>query len=123
MARVLGRLPAERAAAISQEQRIALAKALEPEYQGQHVIDWRGTFSVPFVHNRLYFAFLAGHDKRHISRGERYFSAWVLTLLLTTMALVITAALLLSLYLAKSALGLDIFPQFSTGIWDWFQSL
>lgn len=123
MARVLGRLPAEQAEAISQEQRIALAKALEPEYQGQHVIDWRSTLSVPFVHKRLYFVFLAGQDKRHISRGERQFSAWVLALLLTTMALSITATLLLCVYLAKSALGIDIFPRFSTGIWDWFLSL
>ncbi|MCG6508060.1 hypothetical protein K6U15_15045, partial [Vibrio parahaemolyticus] len=29
----------------------------------------------------------------------------------------------LALYLLKSAMGIDIFPNYSLGIWDWFKGL
>jgi len=123
LSRVIKRLPADVAEKVSPELLSALATALEPEYQTRHAIDWRGTVPVLFTHKRVYFVFLAGQNRRSISREEREVSAWLLLTLLLAMGLCIFLTILLGLYLFKSEMGIDFFPGFSLGIWDWFRRL
>ena len=47
-----------------------------------------------------------------------------LSLLIKIIAIVIVVLLVtLSLYLIKSAMGIDVFPHFSFGVWDWFKKV
>jgi hypothetical protein len=43
--------------------------------------------------------------------------------LLLTAVLFVTCCVLLTLYMIKSALGIDVFQNFHVGIWDWWLSL
>lgn len=47
----------------------------------------------------------------------------LLTFLLLLGTLFVTCCVLLTLYMIKSALGIDVFQHFHVGIWDWWLSL
>ena len=71
---------------------------------------------------RYYFVFLAGRDRRALSRQqERFFRGTELTFLFGFLGFSALLGLLI-LYLLKSAAGIDLFPNHSLGIWDWFQN-
>jgi uncharacterized membrane protein len=75
------------------------------------------------VRTRIYYVFLMGRNFRELSRKEQLVSAFSIALFT---ALFITFSVLLGLlvlYLIKSALGINIFKDFSFGIWDWFKGL
>lgn len=64
---------------------------------------------------------LAGRNRRTLSDRERKVQRLGVAVFLTAFLLVFTAVDLMVLYLVKSALGIDLLPGFSLGVWDWFQ--
>ncbi|ATX96555.1 hypothetical protein RVV73_001486 [Citrobacter freundii] len=87
----------------------------------RHQIDIRRSF--PFFSKRYYLVFLFGRDLRRQHRQESTLSRMLLTFLLLIAVLFVTCCILLTLYMIKSALGIDVFQNFHVGIWDWWLSL
>ena len=64
---------------------------------------------------------LGGRNRRTLSDRERKVQRLGVAVFLTAFLLVSTAVGLVVLYLVKSALGIDLLPGFSLGVWGWFQ--
>ncbi|MFC3609271.1 3-phosphoshikimate 1-carboxyvinyltransferase [Stutzerimonas tarimensis] len=114
------RLPEDLQNSFTPEQLAALKVAFGARSWGRHKVDLRGTLR--FGRWRYYFVFLAGRNRRDLSRLERDLSRGAKAMMLSLVLLGLLLAGLGLLYLIKSALGIDIFPGFSLGIWDWFRS-
>ena len=119
--KLLSRMPEEVANSFTDEQLTHLLTAVGSRGWGKHKVDFRGTFKLPFYQWRYYYVLLAGRNYRELSRQERRMSLTI-TAIISSLFIIFSATLgLLVLYLVKSALGIDIFPGFSLGIWDWFK--
>lgn len=116
---LVAKLPADSAATFSDEQLMALKTALGGRSWGAHVIDLRWTLS--FWHWHYYFVFLFGRNRRTLTRRERAIQRLALAGMLATFITVSTLFGILVLYLIKSAMGIDLIPGSSLGVWDWFQ--
>lgn len=107
---------------LTQEQKDGVEKAvLAISLGSRHAIDFRRSF--PFFGKRFYLVFLFGRDLRHWHRKESTLSNILIALLLLFVVLFVTCCVLLTLYMIKSALGIDVFQNFHVGIWDWWLSL
>nr|WP_232349049.1 3-phosphoshikimate 1-carboxyvinyltransferase [Neptunomonas qingdaonensis] len=104
----------------TQEQLAALKIAFGARKWGQHPVDLRGTLK--FWRWRYYFVFLAGRNKRDLSRREQDLSRIATAFAVASFLLFATIVGLIVLYLIKSALGIDIFPNYSLGLWGWFKT-
>ncbi|KJH81782.1 3-phosphoshikimate 1-carboxyvinyltransferase [Pseudomonas sp. KSR10] len=113
------RLPEHLRESFSEQQLEGLRSAFATRSWGRHKIDWRGTFSL--WSNQYYFVLVGGRNKRNLSRAQRSLSlaakAGAITLFLMFSVLVG----LVVLYLIKSALGINLLPNYSLGLWDWFK--
>lgn len=116
---LLEKLPAGDRDSFSPEQLQALKIALGGRSWGAHAIDARWTLK--FWHWRYYFVFLAGRNRRELSRREQALSRFAMALFLSVFLVLSTLIGLLVLYLIKSALGIDLLPGVSLGIWGWFK--
>lgn len=120
---LLARMPQNIANSFNDEQLTNLMTAIGSRSWGNHAVDKRGTFKVPFYRWRFYYVFLLGRNYRDLSRKEKQLSI-ISTAIFSTLFLMFSTSIgLLILYLIKSALGIDIFPGFSFGIWSWFKGL
>lgn len=113
------RLPEALRESFTEQQLSGLRSAFATRSWARHKVDLRGTFSI--WNNQYYFVLVGGRNKRGLTRGQR-------NLTLVTKAIVITLFLFFSallglvvLYLLKSALGIDLLPNHSFGLWDWFK--
>lgn len=116
---LMKRLPADMRSSFSEEQLDALRIAFGARRWGRHSVDLRGT--LPLGRSRFYFVLLAGRNRRDAARWEQE-----LTLAAKAFGIALFLAFcgvvgLVALYLLKSALGIDIFPNYSLGLWSWFQ--
>lgn len=119
--KLLSRMPQDIAESFTDEQLTHLLTAVGSRSWGKHKVDLRGTFKLPFYRWRYYYVVLAGRNHRELTRKERRISI-IITTVVSSLFLMFSAALgLLVLYLVKSALGIDLFPNFSLGIWGWFK--
>ncbi|MCE2573023.1 3-phosphoshikimate 1-carboxyvinyltransferase [Motilimonas eburnea] len=116
---LLERIPEDLHDSFSDEQLIHLKVALGARSWGNHAIDLRGT--VKLLRWRYYYVFLAGRNRRELSRRERNISRLIQAMILSVFLCFSTALGLLILYLLKSAAGIDLIPGFSFGVWGWFQ--
>ena len=114
------RLPDDLKDSFTPEQLSALKVAFGARKWGQHSVDLRGTLRL--WHWRYYFVFLAGRNRRGLSRREQQLSRMATAFALSLFLLFSVMLGLLVLYLVKSALGIDLFPNFSLGIWGWFKT-
>ena len=88
----------------------------------RHSVDVRK--SIPWFGIRYYFVLLGGRDRRRQVRAEESKLVNFLTVTLIILLLVCLVGLSgFALYLLKSALGIDIFKNYSFGVWDWFKTL
>ena len=107
---------------LTPEQKAGVEKAVLAITLGaRHKVDIRRSF--PFFGKRFYLVFLLGRDLRQQHRQESTLSRILLTFLLLIAVLFVTSCILLTLYMIKSALGIDVFQNFHVGIWDWWLSL
>lgn len=118
---ILSRMPGDVADSFSDIQLIHLKTAIGSRSWGKHSIDVRGTFTYPFARWHIYYVLLLGRNRRSLSQRERKISAFATALFLLTILFTSVCLGLLTLYLAKSFAGIDLFPGFSFGIWDYFQ--
>lgn len=123
MKKLLSRMPKHVSDSFNEDQLLYLKIALGARNWGHHKVDIRGTFPIPFVSRRIYYVFLLGKNHRELSRGEKAMSAFTLSLFLSLFLLFCIASGLLILYLLKSALGVDLIPGVSFGVWSWFKGL
>ena len=119
---LLSRMPNDVANSFSEEQLTHLLTAIGARSWGRHKVDLRGTIKVPLYRWRFYYVLLLGKNIRELSRKEQQISLMLFTLMTAMFLLFSTLVGLLVIYLIKSAAGIDIFPGFSFGIWDWFKS-
>jgi hypothetical protein len=120
ISKLLNRLPQDIADSYSDIQLLGIKQALGPHVWGGHFIDNRGTFKIPFIKWRFYYVFLVGKNKRAYTRREKKISVAMLLLSIIATIFVFMLFGLLFLYLLKSALGIDLFPEMSLGIWEQF---
>ncbi len=117
--RLFERLPADLRASLSPEQRAALQQALRQQWR-RHAIDIRHSFG--FWRWRWYFVVIAGRDRRELTRRqEKFFSMAEFGFWLGYLGFSILLGLL-ALYMIKSALGIDLFPNHHLGVWTWVEA-
>ncbi|WP_144208904.1 hypothetical protein [Shewanella donghaensis] len=121
--KVLKRSPSHIADSFTNEQLKAIKQALGPNTWGGHFLDSRGTFKFPFIKWRFYYVLLLGKNKRAYTRREKNLSMLMMFGSISLFILFSMLIGLLMLYLLKSALGIDLFPNTSLGIWDSFKTL
>ena len=118
---VIQGMPPEVRATFSPEQLAAVQQALAQAQQcarARHLVDLR--FCVPLYWARYYVVLLLGRDqRRHVrevlvdrrSRGGQFLRALLLLTLLALTTLGFAVAVFYTLYLLKSYLGIDIYPD------------
>lgn len=117
---LLKRLPNDLETEFTEEQLAGLKVALANRCWNDHPIDFRRSIGV--LKWRYYFVFIAGRDLR-VSRIKNRGGLKVAESLFLTVVLIFMSLFgLFLVYILKSALGIDIFPGYSFGIWDWFKS-
>lgn len=118
--KLLERMPSEVQQSFTEQQLSYLRVALGARQWGKHKLDVRGTLGLGSW--RYYYVLVAGRNKRSEHRSHKV--GLLAKAVLVSMLLVISTVLgLLLLYLLKSALGIDLFADFSLGIWGWFKAL
>lgn len=120
---ILSRMPAKIADSYTDKQLIHLKTAIGSRNWGKHPVDLRGTLTYPFARWHIYYVILFGRNRRQLTAREKQLSAFATALFILLFLLVCTAIGLLVLYLAKSYAGIDIFPNFSLGIWSSFKEM
>lgn len=118
--RLLSKMSPETAASFSEAQLIAINKALGGRSWARHKVDVRGTINI--WRSSIYFVVLAGRNRRELSRLEQQISRATLAMMFALFVTFSTLFGLLVLYLIKSALGINLFENFSLGIWTWFKA-
>lgn len=115
----LAKMPENIQQSFSEEQLVNIKAALKVAKWKKHRIDLRS--SIGFFSYHYYYVFIAGREDREMSRQEQQIKRISYLLFITAFLSFSTLLGILVLYLIKSAMGIDIFPDFSFGIWSWFQ--
>lgn len=118
--KLLERMPVEMQQSFTEGQLSYLRVALGARQWGKHKIDLRGTLGLGSW--RYYYVLVAGRNKRSEHRSHKA-GLLVQAVLISILLIISTMLGLLLLYLLKSALGIDLFEDFSLGIWSWFKAL
>lgn len=118
---LLSRMPGTVADSFTDIQLIHLKTAIGSRSWGKHPIDLRGTITYPFARWHIYYVLLLGRNRRNLSQREKQASAFITALIILIVLFSTAASLLLIVYLVKSYAGIDLFPSFSLGIWDYFR--
>lgn len=115
----LQRMPKKIQETFTDEQLTHLKLAIGARHWGKHAIDSRGV--IKFFKYRYYFVFLAGRNRRELSSSKKVMVGFSQVIGLFFTSLFTLLIILLTLYLVKSALGIDIFKNYSFGIWNWLK--
>ncbi|NOR71289.1 MAG: 3-phosphoshikimate 1-carboxyvinyltransferase [Methylomarinum sp.] len=118
---LLKRLPDDLETDFTDEQLTGLKVALARQQWNNHPIDFR--HSIGLLKWRYYFVFIAGRDLRVSRLRDRFFFRASESIFLTLLIIFMSLFGLLLAYLIKSALGIDLVPGFSLGIWAWFKGV
>lgn len=102
------------------EQKKEIEKSIIKNTSGSdHCIDLRPV--IGFGRWRYYTIFIAGKDRRYQPRKRESLSLLIKSLLILIASVGLFMFAVLTMYLIKSALGIDIFKHFSFGVWDAFR--
>jgi hypothetical protein len=119
IADLLRRMPAAVARTFTREQLAALEDAVATRTWGRHPLDIRG--SIPWGKHRYFFAMLAGRNRRDMSAQEKALDNAFAILLFSGFLSFCAVCGFVALYLIKSALDIDIFADYSLGLWTCVQ--
>ncbi len=121
---IIHEIPIEVRDSFSPTQMNALIDALRKErLNAKHLIDAR--FTIPLFFTRYYAVFLLGRDLRahkkqtlvdRRSKGSLFSKMTLITLLIVNGSIVLLLLSFFAAYLAKSMLGIDLFPDMH--LWD-----
>ena len=117
--KLLDKVPSEMRDSFSDAQLVALKVALGGRTWGAHAVDARWTLK--WWRWQYYFVFLAGRNRRVLTDREQTIQRLAMATVLAVVLTIGTVLGVLILYLVKSALGIDLIPGFSFGVWGWFQ--
>jgi hypothetical protein len=98
-----------------------LPEHLRDSFNEEQLAALRGVFGARSWVRHYYFAIVAGRNKRNLTRPQQNLSLIAKAALATLFLLFSALVGLVILYLLKSALGINLFPDFSLGLWDWFK--
>ncbi|TMO75852.1 3-phosphoshikimate 1-carboxyvinyltransferase [Pseudoalteromonas sp. S3785] len=118
---LLNRIPKNIQDTFTEEQLAHLKVAIGARQWGKHTVDYRGV--IKFFKYRYYFVVLAGRNRRELSEKEKKIAAVSQAITVSLFSFMVISILLLVAYLVKSALGIDIFSDYSFGVWSWFKEL
>ncbi|KKL63950.1 hypothetical protein LCGC14_2169990 [marine sediment metagenome] len=118
---LLNRMPNEVQDSFTEDQLAHLKVAIGARQWGKHAVDCRGV--IKFFKYRYYFVLLAGRNRRELSKKEQKIAAISQAITISIFSFVVVTVALLMVYLVKSALGIDIFSNYSFGVWTWFKDL
>lgn len=118
---LLNRMPSEVQESFTEDQLAHLKVAIGARQWGKHAVDCRGV--IKFYKYRYYFVLLAGRNRRELSKKEQKIAAISQAITISMFSFIVITILLLITYLIKSALGIDIFSNYSFGVWAWFKEL
>lgn len=107
-------LPTRTARTLTDEQMDDLYNLLGETAWKSHQIDAKATIGL--WRWRYYFRFVAGRDRRKLSRREQQLGLQIKIMILVRIAGISTLVGLLLIYLGKSGPGIDVIPNFSFGI-------
>lgn len=113
------RLPEELRESFTAEQLEGLRTAFATRSWARHKLDLRGTFNI--WRTQYYFVLVAGRNKRNLTRAQQRLSMAAKAVAITLFLLFSLLLGLVTLYVLKSALGINLLPNFSLGLWDWFK--
>ena len=117
---LLARMPENIKSSFSEDQLYHLRNAVASRQWGNHSIDYRTTFKL--FTRRYYLVLLLGHNVREISREKIKRQLIFNSILLSVFMSLCMLFGLIALYVIKSAFGIDLFPNFSIGLWSWIKS-
>jgi hypothetical protein len=120
LGKFLKSMPEDVQHSFTEEQLKNLQIALRSPSWKKHPIDFRR--SIAFFSYHYYYVFIAGRDNRELTRQEIHIKRWSYLIFITLFLSFSSLLGLLVLYLIKSAMGIDLFPNFSLGIWSWFNT-
>jgi hypothetical protein len=120
IAKLLDKVPVDMRGSFNDEQLLALKVALGGRTWGAHAIDFRWTLK--WWRWQYYFVFLAGRNRRVLTDRERTIQRLAMATALASFLIFSGLLGILMLYLVKSALGIDLIPGFSFGVWGWFKA-
>lgn len=115
----LGKMPEAVQESFTNEQLEGIKNALKATKWKKHPLDMRS--SISFFSYQYYYVLIAGREQRTMNREEINIKQLIYLIFLILFITLSTMCGLLVLYLIKSAMGIDIFPNFSLGIWSWFK--
>lgn len=118
---LLNRMPNDVQDSFTEEQLAHLKVAIGARQWGKHAVDCRGV--IKFFKYRYYYVVLAGRNRRELSNKEKKIAAVSQAITVSLFSFIVSSILLLVVYLVKSALGIDIFSNYSFGVWSWFKEL
>jgi hypothetical protein len=118
--KLLDRMPESVQDSFSEEQLSHIKIAIGARTWGTHAIDVRSTLKL--FRYRYYYVFVAGRNRRELSARERRIGLLIQAIALSVFLIFSAVVGVLVLYLLKSAAGIDIFPNFSFGVWGWFKA-
>ncbi|WOC24811.1 3-phosphoshikimate 1-carboxyvinyltransferase [Pseudoalteromonas sp. N1230-9] len=118
---LMERMPEDIQDTFTDEQLMHLKIAIGARQWGNHAVDLRGV--IKLFKYRYYYVFLAGRNRRKLTSQEQKVAKFGQAVILSVAVSFVILIILVTLYLAKSALGIDMFSGFSFGLWDWFNSL
>lgn len=107
----------------SYKQRKAMSKSLNNQEWGKHKVDFRPTIAVPFVPRSFYVVFIAGTNRRGLSNSEKVISFLMLLLVLFVGGILAVCFALIGIYIVKSWIGIDLFPNESLGLWSYIKDI
>jgi len=113
------RLPEELRESFSNEQLQGLRTAFATRSWARHKLDLRGTLNI--WRTQYYFVLVAGRNKRSLTRTQQRLSVVAKAGAITLFLLFSLILGLVTLYVLKSALGINLLPNYSLGLWDWFK--
>lgn len=114
--RFLRRIPPELHETFTDEQLEAIKLALAHRGGGGHTVDLRGGLSL--WRWKYYYVVLGGRERRRLTTQEKRLMLYANATLAAALLIVVVLASLLGLYIVKSALGINLFGDFSLGIWS-----
>ena len=104
------------------KQRKALRKSINTQDWRSHNVDFRPTLALPFLPWSFYVVFLVGVNRRGLLPAERFIAFTMFLLAIFVFGLILVGCLFVLIYLLKSWLGIDLFPNESLGIWNKFKN-
>lgn len=120
LAKLLCLMPKNVQDSFTDEQLKNLKVAITATSWKKHAFDIRSSISL--FSYRYYYVLIAGRDLREMTRKEIRVKRLMFLLFFSLFLTFSTLLGMLVLYLIKSAMGIDIFPDFSFGVWGWFKT-